>query len=89
MTALHSEEYKRFAKLLARLRNERGVSQYELARRLGVDQSYVSKYESARRRLDVIEFLRITVALGLNPAAVVAAIPIISEAGEPAGSEGG
>ena len=75
MTALHSDEYKRFAKLLAQVRNERGVSQYELARRLGVDQSYVSKYESARRRLDVIEFLRITTALGIDPAAVIAALP--------------
>ena len=84
MTALHSDEYKRFAKLLAQLRNERGVSQYELARRLGVDQSYVSKYESARRRLDVIEFLRITTALGVDPAAVIAALPTPPEIAEPA-----
>ncbi len=84
MTALHSDEYKRFAKLLAQLRNARGVSQYELARRLGVDQSYVSKYESARRRLDVIEFLRITTALGIDPAAVIAALPSPLKSDDPA-----
>lgn len=64
MTALHSEEYQRFAQALAEARRRSGLSQYELADRLGADQSYVSKYEHGRRRLDVIEFMRIMAALG-------------------------
>ena len=64
MTALHSAEYQRFAQALAAARRQAGLSQYELADRLGADQSFVSKYESGRRRLDVIEFLRIMQAIG-------------------------
>lgn len=52
---------------LARARTDAGVTQYELADRLGVDQSYVSKYEGGRRRLDVVEFMRIVAALGIEP----------------------
>ena len=64
MTALHSAEYQRFAQALAEARRQAGLSQYDLADRLGADQSFVSKYESGRRRLDVIEFLRIMQAIG-------------------------
>lgn len=66
MTALHTDEYRRFAAALAKARQNAGVSQRELARRLGSDQSFVSKYEAGRRRLDVVEFLRIVAALGAD-----------------------
>lgn len=66
MTALHTEEYRRFAAALAAARRSAGLSQYELADRLGVDQSFVSKYEGGRRRLDVIEFLRVMRAMGAD-----------------------
>ena len=51
---------------LAKARLDVGMTQYELAARLGVDQTYVSKYEGGRRRIDVIEFLRIVAALGVD-----------------------
>ncbi len=38
----------------------------DLAERLGTDQSYVSKYERAERRLDVIEVRTVCRALGLD-----------------------
>ena len=44
--------------LLAMLRTRRqrcGIPQHELARRLGKEQSFVSKIERGERRLDVIE----------------------------------
>jgi predicted transcriptional regulator len=47
---------------------------YDLADRLGVDQSFISKYESARRRLDVIEFLRIMKAIGVDHRVVLDAL---------------
>lgn len=56
---------------LAAARRDANLTQYQLADRLGVDQTYVSKYESGRRRLDVIEFLRIVAAIGVKPAAVL------------------
>jgi len=66
MTQLHSEEYRRFATALTDARQKAGISQYELADRLKVDQSFISKYESCRRRLDVIEFLQIVQAIGVD-----------------------
>lgn len=59
---------------LASTRREAGVTQYELADRLGVDQSYVSKYESGRRRIDVIEFIRIVAALDADPNVLIASV---------------
>jgi transcriptional regulator with XRE-family HTH domain len=38
-----------------------------VAQRLGKPQSYVSKYENGERRLDVIEFLDVMMALNANP----------------------
>jgi transcriptional regulator with XRE-family HTH domain len=66
MTQLHSEQYKRFAQALRRAREQAGLSQYDLAERLGVEQYFISKYESCRRRLDVVEFLQIAVAMGVD-----------------------
>lgn len=61
-------------KALADARQNAGLSQYELADRLNVDQSYVSKYESCRRRLDVIEFLRVVAAIGVERGAILAQV---------------
>ena len=94
MTALHTEEYRRFAKALAQARRDANLSQYQLADRLGVDQSYISKYEAARRRLDVIEFLRIVGAIGADPMSILVGLGTASteapsgrpaEAAQPAG----
>jgi transcriptional regulator with XRE-family HTH domain len=42
------------------------VSQRELARRLGKPPSFVNKIELLERRLDVLEFVIISRALGLD-----------------------
>lgn len=56
---------------LASVRMDSKITQAELAARLGVDQTYVSKYETGRRRIDVIEFLRIVAALEVEPTRVL------------------
>ena len=56
-------------KLTAQLRTVRsqaGVTQAELARRLKLPQSFVSKYESGERRLDLVELRQICKALGIS-----------------------
>ena len=60
-------EYKLFCKLLREAREKAGLTQEDVAKRLNRPQSYVSKYESGERRLDVIEFVRVAKVLKLTP----------------------
>lgn len=43
-----------------------GISQRELARRLGKPPSFVNKIEQLERRLDILEFIAIAEAMGLR-----------------------
>ena len=52
--------------LLRAARQEAGMRQVDLADRLGQPQSYVSKYESGERRLDILELRQICNALGIS-----------------------
>lgn len=63
--AIYSQDQSRLQKLLKTARVEAGLTQAELAQRLGVNQSFVSKYESGERRLDLIELRNICKALGI------------------------
>lgn len=74
MTALHTEEYRRFSLALRAARIAAGLSQNDLADKLGVRQDFISKIESSRRRLDVIEFLRVVNAIGADPLRVLEAV---------------
>lgn len=49
--------------LLKVIREEKGLLQREVAERLGVPQSFVSKYESGERRIDLPELRRIATVL--------------------------
>lgn len=68
MTALHSDEYRRFIEAMIAARHGAGLSQIELAKRVALDQSKIAKYETCVRRLDVIEFLGVMRALELDAA---------------------
>jgi len=63
-----TRKYDRFRTLLVEAREDAGLTQVDVARKLGRPQSFVSKYETGERRLDVIEFLEIAGALKLAPA---------------------
>jgi transcriptional regulator with XRE-family HTH domain len=52
--------------LLKKIRQDRGIRQVELAEKLGVPQSFVSKYESGDRRLDVLELRQVCDAIGIS-----------------------
>ena len=54
-------------------REGRGLTQAELARRLGKSQSVISKTESGQRRLDYIEVVDICDALGVRVADILPA----------------
>ena len=59
-------DYDTFCALLKKLREDKGLTQIELAERLKVPQSFVSKYETGERRLDFIETTQVCEALGLT-----------------------
>lgn len=52
--------------LLKSCRQEAGLTQQEVARRLGVPQSVVSKSESGDRRVDLAELVNVCGALGIS-----------------------
>ena len=58
-----TKEHQALQRVLRSLRIEKRLSQAELAQRLQKPQSYVSKYESGERKLDLIELTRISSAL--------------------------
>jgi transcriptional regulator with XRE-family HTH domain len=59
---------------LVEARNRAGITQQELAHRLGKPQSFVSKYERQERRIDVPEFIAIAQAMGISTKALLAKI---------------
>ena len=61
------EQYKIVGACLAAARRRANVTQQELAARLGKPQSFVSEYERGQRRVDVVELLVISRALGVDP----------------------
>jgi transcriptional regulator with XRE-family HTH domain len=48
-----------------------GLKQAELAALVEKDQSWVSLVEGSQRRLDVVEFIQIAQALGVEPATLL------------------
>ncbi len=52
--------------LLKEMRQKRGITQVELAEKLGVPQSFVSKYESGERQLDILELRQICQLIGIS-----------------------
>lgn len=53
--------------VLAASRREAGLTQAQLAERLGKPASFIAKIEIGERRLDVVEFTAIAKALNMDP----------------------
>jgi len=66
VTELHTPEYKKLRKLLIETRKKSEITQQDVADALGKPQSFVAKYECGERRLDVIEFIKISKIIGLS-----------------------
>lgn len=59
---------------LIALREAAGLNQRQLAARLGKNQSYVARFETGERRLDLVEFFWVCKALGVTPEKTAATI---------------
>jgi transcriptional regulator with XRE-family HTH domain len=61
------DRYDQLLAALTKARRRNGLTQTEVAEKLGRVQSFVSKYEQGERRLDVIEFIDVCSALSEDP----------------------
>lgn len=66
-----ARELSILGKLLSEAREGAGVKQSDLAAKLGLPPSYLSKIENGTRRLDVIEFIQIAEAMGVDAGALM------------------
>jgi transcriptional regulator with XRE-family HTH domain len=80
--AKHSTAYNQFRAMLVAARTSAGLKQIDVARRLGLPQSYVSKVEQGERRLDVIEFLEFSRAIDADPVGLLRKIIGVHGQGE-------
>ncbi|NKE55364.1 helix-turn-helix transcriptional regulator [Lentzea sp. PSKA42] len=69
--SIYSAAYQRLCALLREIRTEAGLTQVQVAERLDEPQSFVSKYESGERRLDVVELGLVAEALGTTLGVVI------------------
>ena len=65
--AQHSPEYRPVPALLRKLREEAGLTQRDLGKRVGKPQSWVYNCESANRRVDLAEFIVWCRGCGADP----------------------
>ena len=63
---IFSEGQERFLRLLRQAREDAGMTQVQLAKKLAVPQSFVSKIESGERRVDLVELQAVCKALGIS-----------------------
>lgn len=63
-TALHTRRYKAFLALLRRARADAGLTQAQVAKKLGQSQTWVSNCELGERRVDFVELEDIAAAYG-------------------------
>ncbi|MEM6665609.1 MAG: helix-turn-helix transcriptional regulator [Pseudomonadota bacterium] len=65
--SLHTTDYAALVEILVDARKRSGKTQQEIAEALGKPQSYVTKIENGERRLDVVEFIDLSIAMGVEP----------------------
>lgn len=64
---LYSPKQKALLKLLRQVRTDGALRQEDVADKLSKPQSFVSKYESGERRLDILELIEVCGALNIRP----------------------
>lgn len=71
MNTIRHGSYEAAQQLLIQLRKDSGLTQVELAKKVGVDQSFISKVERGERRLDIVEFVFYCSSLEVSPSEVI------------------
>ena len=69
--SVFTSEHKIFVETLREMREKAGVTQVELAERIGENQVFVSRFERGETRLDIVQIRTICAALGTSLAKLV------------------
>jgi len=72
----YEHAYEHFQDALAKARDDKGLSQVDLAKLLGESQQLISKIETGERRLDVVEFMIIIRAIGCSADEILSKIKL-------------
>jgi transcriptional regulator with XRE-family HTH domain len=65
--SLQAQRYRHLPAMLREIREKAGLTQRELARRLGIAHTMVHNSETAERRVDITEFADWCAACGVDP----------------------
>jgi transcriptional regulator with XRE-family HTH domain len=71
---LRSKRYKALIGLLVVRRRAVGMTQSDLAARLGKSKSFVARLESGQRRITVVEFMTLAKILRFDPYKVISTL---------------
>lgn len=66
-----SDLHARIVAALTVARRHAKLRQVDLAKRLGWQQAYVSRYETGERQLSVDEYVAVALAIGVDPVALL------------------
>jgi transcriptional regulator with XRE-family HTH domain len=80
--SLHTARYQKLLDYLVAARKSRGLSQQAVADRLQRPQSFVSKYESGERRIDVVELLTLAEVVGFDVIEVIDTLSVTQRRGK-------
>jgi transcriptional regulator with XRE-family HTH domain len=70
--SLRSPRHEALRTLIAEKRKKAGLTQADVAKKLGRYQSFVAMVEGGQRRVDVVEFLDFADAIGFDPRSAIA-----------------
>jgi transcriptional regulator with XRE-family HTH domain len=65
--SLHSEDYRKLTAILLNARKRADLTQQQVADRLGRPQSFIAKVEGGERRIDLVELVALSRAIGADP----------------------
>lgn len=66
--------YKAIVDGLIAERKGRGLTQWDVAHRMGTEQSQISKFERGERRLDILDYVRYCRAVELDPSVLLQSV---------------
>ena len=64
-------KYKKMIESLKSIRMKQGISQRDLANKLGMAHSYIGRAETCERRLDIMDLIAILRALNLTDSEII------------------